>query len=121
MINPMLVEGQLHGGIAQGVGQALLEQITYDEGGQLVSGSFMDYGMPRAETFCTFALAENIVPTMTNPLGVKGAGESGTVGALPSVMNAVNDALAHIGAQPVQMPATPYKVWQAIQAAPPAR
>ena len=117
MINPLLVAGQLHGGIAQGVGQALMENIVYDASGQLVSGSFMDYAMPRADNFCAFALAENEVPTQTNPLGVKGAGESGTVGALPAVMNAINDALARIGAPYVQMPATPEKVWRAIEAA----
>jgi carbon-monoxide dehydrogenase large subunit len=116
MINPLLVAGQLHGGIAQGVGQALMENIVYDASGQLVSGSFMDYAMPRADNFCSFALAENEVPTKTNPLGVKGAGESGTVGALPAVMNAINDALARVGAPYVQMPATPEKVWRAIQA-----
>ncbi len=117
MINPMLVAGQLHGGIAQGVGQALMENIVYDGSGQLVSGSFMDYAMPRADNFCAFELGENEVPTRTNPLGVKGAGESGTVGALPAVMNAVNDALARIGAPYVQMPATPERVWRAIAAA----
>jgi aerobic carbon-monoxide dehydrogenase large subunit len=117
IINPLLVEGQLHGGIAQGVGQALMENIAYDASGQLVSGSFMDYAMPRADHFCTFALGENEVPTKTNPLGVKGAGESGTVGALSSVMNAVNDALAQIGAPYVQMPATSEKVWRAMRAA----
>ncbi len=118
MINPLLVEGQLHGGIVQGVGQALMENIAYDSSGQLVTGSFMDYAMPRAGDFCTFRLGENEVPTKTNPLGVKGAGESGTVGALSSVMNAVNDALATIGAPYVQMPATPEKVWRAMRAAP---
>jgi carbon-monoxide dehydrogenase large subunit len=117
IINPLLVEGQLHGGIAQGVGQALMENITYDASGQLVSGSFMDYAMPRADHFCTFTLGENEVPTKTNPLGVKGAGESGTVGALSSVMNAVNHALAQIGAPYVQMPATAEKVWRAMRAA----
>ncbi len=117
MINPMLVEGQLHGGIAQGVGQALFENIAYDASGQLLSGSFMDYAMPRADDFCVFELGENEVPTKTNPLGVKGAGESGTVGALSSVMNAINDAMARIGAPYVQMPATPEKVWHAIEAA----
>jgi carbon-monoxide dehydrogenase large subunit len=116
MINPLLVAGQLHGGIAQGVGQALMENIVYDSSGQLVSGSFMDYAMPRADDFCPFNLAENEVPTQTNPLGVKGAGESGTVGALPAVMNAINHALAQIGAPYVQMPATPEKVWRAIAA-----
>ena len=117
IINPLLVEGQLHGGIAQGVGQALMENIAYDASGQLVSGSFMDYAMPRADHFCTFTLGENEVPTKTNPLGVKGAGESGTVGALSSVMNAVNHALAQIGAPYVQMPATAEKVWRAMRAA----
>ncbi|HVX91779.1 MAG TPA: xanthine dehydrogenase family protein molybdopterin-binding subunit [Xanthobacteraceae bacterium] len=117
IINPLLVEGQLHGGIAQGVGQALMERIAYDSSGQLVSGSFMDYAMPRASDFCHFELGENVVPTLTNPLGVKGAGESGTVGSLSSVMNAINDALARIGAPYVQMPATSEKVWRAIRAA----
>ncbi|MGH6771225.1 MAG: xanthine dehydrogenase family protein molybdopterin-binding subunit [Xanthobacteraceae bacterium] len=116
MINPLLVEGQLHGGIAMGVGQALTEAIVYD-GGQIVTGSFMDYAMPRADDFCQFVAGENEVPTKHNPLGVKGAGESGTVGALPAVMNAVNDALSRIGAPYVGMPATAEKVWQAIEAA----
>jgi carbon-monoxide dehydrogenase large subunit len=114
MINPMLVEGQLHGGVAMGVGQALLENMVYDGSGQVVSGSFMDYAMPRAHDFCDIRLGENEVPTKLNPLGVKGAGESGTVGALASLMNAVNDAMAHIGAEYVQMPATPEKLWKAI-------
>jgi len=114
MINPLLVEGQLHGGIAQGVGQALLETIVY-QSGQIVTGSFMDYAMPRADNFCSFELGENEVPTKTNPLGVKGAGESGTVGALSAVMNAVNDALARVGAPYVQMPATPEMVWRALE------
>jgi aerobic carbon-monoxide dehydrogenase large subunit len=117
MINPLLVEGQLHGGVAMGVGQALMENMVYDGSGQVVSGSFMDYAMPRAHDFCSFTLGENEVPTKTNPLGVKGAGESGTVGALASLMNAVNDAMARIGAEYIQMPATPEKVWRAIQKA----
>ncbi|MFL4971071.1 MAG: xanthine dehydrogenase family protein molybdopterin-binding subunit [Xanthobacteraceae bacterium] len=117
MINPLLVEGQLHGGIVQGLGQGLMEDIAYDGSGQLLSGSFMDYRMPRAADFCAFTLGENEVPTRTNPLGVKGAGESGTVGALPAVMNAVNDALATIGAPYVQMPATAQKIWLAMRAA----
>jgi carbon-monoxide dehydrogenase large subunit len=119
VINPLLVAGQLHGGIAQGVGQALLERIAFDASGQLVSGSFMDYAMPRADHFCPFDLGENEVPTKTNPLGVKGAGESGTVGALAVVMNAVNDALYRIGAPPVAMPATSETIWRAIRAATP--
>jgi carbon-monoxide dehydrogenase large subunit len=116
MINPMLVEGQLHGGIAMAVGQALVENIVY-QGDQIVTGSFMDYGMPRADDFCEFVAGENEVPTKLNPLGVKGAGESGTVCGLAAVMNAVNDALARIGAPYVQMPATPEKVWRAIETA----
>jgi carbon-monoxide dehydrogenase large subunit len=115
MINPLLVEGQLHGGIVQGVGQALMERIAYDASGQLISGSFMDYRMPRARDFCAFELGENEVPTKTNPLGVKGAGESGTVGALAAVMNAVNDALSAVGAPYVQMPATAERIWVAMQ------
>ena len=117
MVNPLLVEGQLHGGIVQGIGQALMENVSYDASGQLLSGSFMDYAMPRARNFCAFELGENEVPTKTNPLGVKGAGESGTVGALAAVMNAVNDALAAIGAPYVQMPATAEKIWRAINEA----
>jgi aerobic carbon-monoxide dehydrogenase large subunit len=116
MINPMLVEGQLHGGVAQGVGQALVENIIY-ESGQIVTGSFMDYAMPRADSLCEIVAGENEVPTKTNPLGLKGAGESGTVGALPAVMNAVNDALSRIGAPYVGMPATAEKVWRAIREA----
>ena len=95
VINPLLVEGQIFGGIAQGAGQALVEDLVYDpESGQLVTGSFTDYCMPRADDFCSFELHENPVPTATNPLGVKGAGETGTCGSLPAVMSAVNDALA---------------------------
>jgi aerobic carbon-monoxide dehydrogenase large subunit len=117
MINPLLVEGQLHGGVAMGVGQALMENMVYDSSGQVLSGSFQDYCMPRAKDFCDFVLGENEVPTELNPLGVKGAGESGTVGALASLMNAVNDAMAQIGADYVQMPATPEKMWRTIEKA----
>ncbi len=118
VINPMLVHGQVHGGIAQGLGQALLEDIRYDEeSGQLLTGSFMDYGMPRADDMCAIEIRSNEVPTKTNPLGVKGAGEAGTVGALPAVMNAINDALAREGAPYVQMPATPERIWRALSAA----
>ena len=118
MINPMLVKGQVHGGIAQGVGQALMEDLTIDpDSGQIVSGSFMDYAMPRADNFCNFEVHGNEVPTPNNPLGVKGAGEAGTVGALSAVMNAINDALARAGAPYVQMPATAEKVWRALSAA----
>ena len=117
-INPLLLEGQVHGGIAQGVGQALMEDVTYDrESGQVMTGSFMDYAMPRAGDLCAIEMATNEVPTKTNPLGVKGAGEAGTVGALPAVMSAINNALAARGAPYVQMPATAEKVWRALQAA----
>jgi carbon-monoxide dehydrogenase large subunit len=117
MLNPLLCEGQIHGGIVQGVGQALLENLVYDpESGQLVTGSFQDYGMPRADDFCPFELEENSSPTDKNPLGVKGVGEAGTIGAIPAVMNAVNDALAAIGAPAVDLPATAEKLWRAVRA-----
>jgi carbon-monoxide dehydrogenase large subunit len=117
-LNPLLVKGQIMGGIAQGAGQALMEEIKYDpETGQLLSGSFLDYTMPRAADFCNFKIGSHPVPTDTNPLGVKGAGESGTVGALPAVMNAINDALAAVGAGYLEMPATPERVWRAIREA----
>jgi carbon-monoxide dehydrogenase large subunit len=118
MLNPMLVKGQIHGGVAQGLGQALLEAVVYDrDGGQLLSGSFMDYAMPRASDMPDIAAAANEVLTTTNPLGVKGAGEAGTVGALPAIMNAIADALAPLGIHHLDMPATPERVWRAIQAA----
>ena len=118
MLNPLLCEGQIHGGIAQGIGQALLEDMVYDKAtGQLLTGSFQDYCMPRADDFCAFKLGSNVSPSNRNPLGVKGVGEAGTIGAIPAVMNAVNDALAQVGAASVEMPATPEKLWRAIQAA----
>jgi carbon-monoxide dehydrogenase large subunit len=117
-LNPLLVRGQVHGGIAQAAGQALMEQVVYDgDTGQLLSGSFIDYAMPRADNFCAFELGSHPVPTKTNPMGVKGAGECGTVGGLAAVMNAINDALAPIGVRNLQMPATPERVWRAIQKA----
>jgi len=118
VINPLLLTGQLHGGITQGVGQALLENVTYDaETGQLLSSSFTDYCMPRADDLPAFQSDVHPVPTNQNPLGVKGGGETGTVGAPPAVMNAVADALASRGKKGVDMPATPEKVWRALQAA----
>jgi len=115
VLNPLICDGQIHGGIVQGAGQALLEDLVYDpESGQLLSGSFQDYCMPRADDFCDFALEGNPIPTAKNPLGVKGVGEAGTIGALPAVMNAVNDALAQIGAPAVELPATSEKLWRAI-------
>jgi aerobic carbon-monoxide dehydrogenase large subunit len=121
-INPLLLEGQVHGGIVQAVGQALMEDINYDpDSGQLLTGSFMDYGMPRASDLPSFGMETNEVPCKTNPLGVKGAGEAGTVGALPAVMNAINDALAQGGAHYLQMPCTPQKIWRALHEAGSAR
>ncbi len=115
LVNPLLVEGQVHGGVVQGIGQALLEYVHYDESGQLMTGSFMDYAMPRADNAPFFAFHSHAVPATTNPLGAKGCGEAGCAGALPSVMNAVVDALAEHGVTHVDMPATPLKLWQAIQ------
>ena len=118
MVNPVIVKGQIHGGVAQGVGQALGEQVAYDpDSGQLLSGSFMDYRMPRAGDFPSIEIEGNGVPTQRNPLGVKGAGEAGTVGALPATMNAVMNALAEVGVTDLDMPATPSRIWQAIEAA----
>jgi carbon-monoxide dehydrogenase large subunit len=112
-----IVFGQIHGGVAQGVGQALLEENVYDrETGQLITGSFMDYAMPRADTFPTFSnTLDDTVPAKTNPLGAKGVGESGTVGSTPTVMNAIMDALWPLGVRNIQMPATPHRIWQAIR------
>ncbi len=115
VINPLLVKGQIHGGIVQGAGQVLMETVVYDrDTGQLLTGSFQDYAMPRAADFCSFEVASHPVPTATNPLGVKGVGEAGTVGALPAVMNAVVDALASLGIKHLDMPATSERIWRAI-------
>ncbi|MEC7490314.1 MAG: xanthine dehydrogenase family protein molybdopterin-binding subunit [Pseudomonadota bacterium] len=116
VINPIIVKGQIHGGIAQGVGQVLGEQVAYEpDTGQLMTGSFMDYQMPRAADFPNIVIETNGVPTQRNPLGVKGAGEAGTVGALPASMNAVMDALSCAGVTHFDMPATPNRVWNAIR------
>ncbi|MFT5181771.1 MAG: carbon-monoxide dehydrogenase large subunit [Alphaproteobacteria bacterium] len=116
MLNPLLVKGQVHGGIAQGAGQALMEEVVYDgDSGQLVTGSFMDYTMPRADNFPSFEVVGHEVPSTNNPFGFKGAGEAGTVGALPAVMNAVCDALRPLGIRHFDMPATSQRVWQAIR------
>jgi carbon-monoxide dehydrogenase large subunit len=118
VLNPLLCEGQIHGGIVQGAGQALLEDLLYDEAtGQLLTGSFQDYCMPRADDFCDFQLGNNPTLTGRNPLGVKGVGEAGTLCAIPAVMNAVNEALAQIGAPAVEAPATAEKVWRALRTA----
>ena len=117
VINPMIVEGQLHGGVVQGIGQALMEMTAYDSEGQLLTGSYMDYALPRAVDAPMFDVADHPVPAKTNPLGVKGCGEAGCAGSLTSIMNAVVDALSEYGIRHIDMPATPYKVWQAIRAA----
>jgi carbon-monoxide dehydrogenase large subunit len=117
LINPMLVEGQAHGGIVQGIGQALMERTAYDGDGQLLTGSYMDYAVPRASDAPNFQFASHPVPATSNVLGVKGCGEAGCAGALPSVMNAVVDALSAYGIPHIDMPATPQRIWQAIQAA----
>jgi carbon-monoxide dehydrogenase large subunit len=116
VINPMIVEGQVVGGVAQGVGQALWEQAVYDEGGQLLSGSFMDYAMPRADGFPTINAARTETPSPTNPLGVKGAGEMGTIASTVTVANAIMDALAPFGVRHLEMPYTAEKIWRAMQA-----
>ncbi|MET0869011.1 MAG: molybdopterin cofactor-binding domain-containing protein, partial [Pseudorhodoplanes sp.] len=117
VINPMLVKGQVHGGVVQGVGQILFEDIRYDEDGQLLTGSFMDYAMPRASHFPEFICKANEVLTPMNPLGVKGAGEAGTVGALAAVVNAIVDALSPYGVEHIEMPATPERIWRTINEA----
>lgn len=117
VINPLLVKGQIHGGIVQGLGQVFGEQIIYDEHGQLLTASFMDYQMPRADTVPSFDVASHAVPTKMNRLGVKGAGEAGTVGALAAGINAISDALSPLGIRHIDMPATPQRVWQAVQTA----
>jgi carbon-monoxide dehydrogenase large subunit len=117
LVNPMLAEGQGHGGVAQGIGQALLEHAVYDAAGQLLAGTFMDYALPRADVVPAIEVGFHPVPAASNPLGVKGCGEAGVTGALPAVMNAVLDALATHGVRHLDMPATPERIWRALQAA----
>jgi carbon-monoxide dehydrogenase large subunit len=114
-VNPMIVRGQVHGGVAQGFGQAVLERTAYDrESGQLVSGSFMDYALPRADDLPDIEVDFVEVPCASNSLGVKGAGEAGAVGSPPAVVNAIVDALKADGVRTIDMPATPERVWEAI-------
>ena len=118
IINPMIVEGQVHGGLAQGIGQALLEAGVYDrESGQLITGTYMDYTMPRADDLPSFKVGTEVTACTHNPLGVKGCGEAGAIGAPAAVINAIVDALAHLGVRDIEMPATPQRVWQTIQSA----
>jgi carbon-monoxide dehydrogenase large subunit len=119
-LNPMIVEGQTHGAIAQGLGQAMMEKAVFDpSGGQLITGSFMDYAMPRADDLPVFKDAIHAVPAKTNPLGVKGAGEAGTTAAIAALMNAVADAIPGGAGAHLDMPATAEKLWQACRQAPP--
>ena len=118
IINPMIVEGQVHGGLAQGIGQALLENCVYDkQSGQLLTGSYMDYAMPRADDLPTFKVATKVTPCTHNPLGAKGCGEAGAIGSPAALMNAVHDALGAAGVNYIDMPVTPHRVWQAIRSA----
>jgi aerobic carbon-monoxide dehydrogenase large subunit len=115
VMNPLLLHGQIHGGVAQGAGQILMEDVQFDKDGQLLSGSLMDYAVPRASTLCSMRVESNPVPTKTNPLGVKGAGEAGNVGALPAIANAIVDALSEFGVKHIEMPATPERIWRAMR------
>jgi carbon-monoxide dehydrogenase large subunit len=119
VINPMMADGQVHGGVVQGLGQLLLENIVYEQdSGQLLTASFSDYGMPHAHDVPPLIIETNEVLAKTNPLGVKGAGEAGCVGALPAIMNAINDALYPLGVQFNDMPATSERIWRCIRNAP---
>ena len=116
-VNPMIVRGQVHGGVSQGLGQALLERTSFDASGQLLTGSFMDYALPRADDFPDIEVDLLEVPSVSNPLGVKGAGEAGSVGSPPALINAIIDALSADGVTHIDMPATPESVWQALSMA----
>lgn len=115
VVNPMIVDGQVHGGVTHGIGQALMEGAIYDDEGQLVNGSYMDYAMPRADDLPSFETGRTVTPCPHNPLGAKGAGETGTIGSTPAVVNAVIDALWPLGVRHLEMPLTPQRVWQAIR------
>ena len=117
VLNPMLLDGQIHGGVAQGAGHVFGEQVVWDENGQPLTGSFMDYVMPRADDLPRFEIVTNGVPTSRNPLGVKGAGEAGTVGAVACLTSAVLDALAPLGITDLPTPFTPQRLWRAIEEA----
>jgi aerobic carbon-monoxide dehydrogenase large subunit len=114
LVNPMIVEGQIHGGLAQGIGQAMIEEVVYDEDGQLVTGSFMDYAIPRATDFPWFELGNTVTPTPVNPMGAKGVGEAGTLGSTPCIVNAAVDALSGYGVKHIDMMLRPEKLWKII-------
>src|ERR1700710_1021784 len=115
IVNPMIVAGQMHGGVAQGIGQALMEEVSYDESGQPITGSFMDYAMPRAEDIPSMEVGDHPSPAKSNPLGTKGCGEAGCAGSLVCIVNAVVDALSEYGVTQLDMPLTPERVWRAIE------
>ena len=115
VINPLLVDGQLQGGIVQGLGQALYEEVVYDENGQLRTGSLMDYALPQAADLPRLRLSRTETPSPVNPLGIKGIGEAGTIGSTPAIVNAVIDALAPFGVTHIDMPLTPQKIWRLCQ------
>jgi carbon-monoxide dehydrogenase large subunit len=116
-VNPLLVEGQVQGGIAHSIGQALFERTVYDENGQLLTGEFMDYAMPRAKDIPDYVMDSTVTPSPSNPLGIKGVGEAGTIGATPAIANAVMDALSPLGIRHLDLPLTPEKIWRAVQQA----
>ena len=115
LINPLIVEGQIHGGLAQGIGQAMIEEAVYNEDGQLLTGSFMDYALPRATNFPMFEMHSTYTPTPVNPLGAKGVGEAGTLGSTPAVVCAAVDALSEFGVKHIDMMLRPEKLWRIIQ------
>jgi carbon-monoxide dehydrogenase large subunit len=117
VVNPLIVEGQIHGGLAQGIAQALFEEATYDEGGTLISGTLADYLVPSAADLPSFITDRTETPATSNPLGVKGVGEAGTIASTPAVVNAVLDAVRHLGVTDIDMPCTPQRVWRAVHAA----
>ena len=117
VINPMIVDGQVHGGIAQGIGQALYEAAVYDENGQFLTSTMMDYAVPKADDLPSYETERTVTPSPSNPLGLKGVGEAGTIAATPAVVNAVLDALAPLGVKELDMPLTTERIWRAIRAA----
>jgi carbon-monoxide dehydrogenase large subunit len=114
VINPMIVDGQIQGGIAQGLAQAVLETAVYDDNGQLLSGTMMDYAIPKASSFPNYELDRTVTPCPFNPMGLKGVGEAGTIAATPAIMNAIVDALSPLGVEHFDMPASPQRIWQLV-------
>jgi carbon-monoxide dehydrogenase large subunit len=115
VVNPLIVDGQVHGGLAQGIAQALFEEATYDESGTLMNGNFVEYLVPSAADLPSFTTGRTETPATSNPLGVKGVGEAGTIASTPAVVNAVVDAVRHMGVNDIEMPCSPMRVWQALR------